>query len=131
MKLGAQPLRYLAVVVLGLAIDLGLAILLAGAGLPRAVASIIGLIVASVSNFVLHRLWTFRSGKERPVGSQLVGYLVGLGLTMLVRMGTLAIVGLSLPALGNTIALAIAVGVSFTFNFFFLNRLVFIKKVSP
>lgn len=131
MKVGSQPLRYLVVVVFGLVIDLGLAVLLAGAGLPRTAASIAGLIVASASNFFLHRIWTFRSGKERPVGSQLVGYLVGLGLTMLVRMGTLAIVGLALPALGTTFALAIAVGVSFTFNFFFLNRLVFIKKVSP
>lgn len=131
MKLGSQPVRYLAVVVLGLVIDLGLAVLLASAGLPRAVASITGLVVASASNFFLHRAWTFQSGKERPVGSQLVGYLVGLGLTMLVRMGTLAFVGFALPALGNTFALAMAVGVSFVFNFFFLNRLVFIKKVSP
>jgi putative flippase GtrA len=131
MRLNQQPLRYLVVTICGLIVDLGVAILLAAAGLPRPVASAGGLVVAAAVNFMLHRAWTFQSRDAQPLRLQLVGYLIGLGLTLLVRIVTLTGLSLAISTLEEVAAFTVAIGASFVFNFFFLKKLVFHERASP
>jgi putative flippase GtrA len=131
MRLNQQPLRFLVVTVCGLIVDLGIAVFLAAAGLPRPVASAGGLVVAAAFNFMLHRAWTFQTQQARPLSSQLIGYLVGLGLTLVVRVGTLTGLSLVIPTLNDLAALTLAIGTSFVFNFLFLKKLVFRERASP
>jgi putative flippase GtrA len=131
VKPAQQPLRFLVVTVCGLILDLGIAMCLVAAGLPRPLATGGGLVVAAAFNFVLHRAWTFQSSEARPLRAQLTGYLVGLVLTLLVRIGTLTGLSLAVSRLDDLAALAVAIGVSFVFNFLFLKKLVFRERASP
>lgn len=131
MKLNSTPVRYLIVTLLGLAIDIGLALLLVHAGFSRPAAAAAGVVCGAASNFMLHRIWTFPSDKARSVGAQLLTYVVALALTLAIRIAVLAIIGFAFPVVGDALALFIAVGVSFICNFLLLKRLVFIQRISP
>jgi putative flippase GtrA len=130
MTLNQPLLRYAAVTVAGLIVDLGVAILLVYASLSPPLASAAGLVVAAAFNFLLHRTWTFRDALAQPMLAQMAGYLTGLSLTTLVRMGTLAVLSVAIPVLAAPMALAAAIGVSFFINFVFLKTLVFRERTS-
>ena len=131
MQLTSQGLRYLAVVCLGLAADLGLALVLAASGAPRGLASAFGLLCGAALNFVLHRAWTFRESRSGPVSRQVLSYAVSLGITLGVRLAVLAILRAVPVQIGDAIALLLATGVSFVVNFVLLRRLVFNRRVAP
>lgn len=124
----AELLRFGAVTVLGLAIDVGLAWALASlAGLPLPLAAVCGFLVAAAVNYVLHEFWTFTSGARRASAKRGLAYLAGLGLTLATRLAV--VTALSRYVFADPAArlpvLAIAVGCSFVVNFLFSKYVVF------
>ncbi|SMO78441.1 GtrA family protein [Paracoccus laeviglucosivorans] len=124
-----QALRYLIVVVLGLGVDLGLAVMLVGAGAPRPLASAAGLICGAAFNFALHRAWTFKSTQPQAVLPQIVSYAVSIGMILLVRLIVLAVLDRLPMPISDPLAIFLATGFSFIVNFFVLQRLVFKGRV--
>lgn len=94
--------------------------------LPLSLAVGLGFTVAVISNFTWNRLWTFPESRERPLGSQLVQFvvvnIVGLGINEVVVLGLHPVFSLLLrdPAayLG---AKVIAIGIVLFWNYF-VNR---------
>lgn len=126
-----QALRYLVVVVMGLGMDLGVAILLVKAGAPTLLASAIGLVCGAVSNFVMHRIWTFRTAELPPPFPQILGYVASVAIIFPVRLAVLATLQYLPVFVDDTLALILATGVSFVVNFFVLKSLVFRKRAEP
>ena len=91
------------------------------AGLNPFVANTIGFVTAATTNYILNRIWTFRS-REKQVGVEYVKFIlvsvVGLGI----NNGTLWLMGKLLPSWGADwrfyILWVIAVGVTTLWNFF-------------
>lgn len=87
-----QPVRFLAVSVIGVALDVGLGWYLAtGFGLPLWLAGALGFMAAALLNYLLHEAWTFWGGQNRRSFGRFGRYLMSLGLTATVRLA--AIVG--------------------------------------
>ena len=126
-----QALRYLVVVVMGLGMDLGVAILLVKGGAPTLLASAIGLVCGAVSNFVMHRIWTFRTAELPPPFPQILGYIASVAIIFPVRLAVLATLQYLPIFVDDTLALILATGVSFVVNFFVLKSLVFRKRAEP
>lgn len=126
-----QALRYLVVVVMGLGMDLGVAILLVKGGAPTLLASAIGLVCGAVSNFVMHRIWTFRTAELPPPFPQILGYIASVAIIFPVRLAVLATLQYLPVFVDDTLALILATGVSFVVNFFVLKSLVFRKRAEP
>jgi putative flippase GtrA len=123
-----QSLRYLVVVVAGLCVDLGLAIVLVKLGVSTWLASAVGLIGGAASNFFMHRYWTFQGAETQAMFPQLLSYAISVALILPVRLAVLAILSyLPLP-IGPSLALVLATGVSFCVNFLVLKRLVFQRR---
>jgi putative flippase GtrA len=101
----------------------------------RTIAKAISFSAALCSNFIWHRVWTYRDSRSKPIALQLVQFgvvsLVGLGLNLLIfsKVGNWAVpyfqathepvVGL---ALGTNVAQVCAVGFAMLWNFI-INRL--------
>ena len=126
-----QALRYLVVVVMGLGTALGVAILFVKGGAPTLLASAAGLVCGAAGNFVMHRLWTFRTTEPLPPIPQILGYVASIAIIFPVRLAVLLSLQ-SFPILiDDTLALFLATGVSFVVNFFVLKSLVFRKRAKP
>lgn len=126
-----QALRYLVVVVMGLGMDLGVAILLVKGGAPTLLASAIGLVYGAISNFAMHRIWTFRTAELPPPFPQILGYVASVAIIFPVRLAVLATLQYLPVSVDDTLALILATGVSFVVNFFVLKSLVFRKRAEP
>lgn len=116
--------RFLVVGLGGTAIDVGLLILLRGAGAPLLIANSVSFSVGACSNFVWNRLWTFADARARPWGVQMAQFLsvslVGLAINdavVLVLQGRLGTV-FSRPQQGYLAAKAVATGIAVVWNFF-------------
>jgi putative flippase GtrA len=92
-------------------------------GLPLSVAVALGFSVAVLSNFTWNRLWTFPESRQRPMGSQLVQFVIinviGLGINEVVILGLHPLFGLVLhdPA-AYLAAKVIAIGIVLFWNYF-------------
>lgn len=128
MSMSSQALRYLVVVVLGLGLDLGLALMLVSGGASRSLASAAGLICGAIFNFILHRIWTFRTGELPPLMPQILNYAASLAMILPVRLAVLALLRHVPVPIGDALALFLATGVSFTVNFIVLKYLVFNRR---
>lgn len=130
MTLGAlfaRPVvRFGIVAMLGLAVDLGTAWLLAMAGLPLPAAAAAGFVVAAAVNYVVHERWTFRTGARLSTtrGSR---YVTVLAVTLGVRVTTVSILEYTVfPESGQrALPLLFAVAVSFFINYLLSRRFVF------
>lgn len=120
-------LKFAAVGAIGMVIDLSVLTAsreLLSLPLPTAVG--LGFAVAVLSNFIWNRLWTFPESRVRPLGAQLVQFVVinviGLGINEIVVLGLHPVFSLLLrdPAayLGAKI---IAIGIVLFWNYF-VNR---------
>lgn len=121
-----EMIRFLAVSVLGVLVDICIAWTLAQTlDLPLWICAAVGFAVAALGNYALHEIWTFRRedvGLSRRRGAHYLGAAVA---TLLVR---LAVVATLEHMLGTGWALAILIagaGLSFFVNFALSKFLVF------
>jgi putative flippase GtrA len=85
----SELLRFFAVTVLGVVIDLAIAFALhTGLGVPLWIAAAIGFTLAASLNYVIHQTWSFRSG---PLSLKRAGAYALVALaTLAVRVGIVA-----------------------------------------
>ena len=128
-KLFAHPIvRFGIVALLGLAIDLGTAWLLASGGLPLPGAAAAGFVVAAIVNYVIHERWTFQT--EARLSAARGGiYLAVLIVTLGIRVVVVAILEAAVfPApQQRALPLLLAVAVSFLVNYSLSKRFVFTR----
>jgi len=84
-----ELLRFFAVTVLGVVIDLAIAFALhTGLGVPLWIAAAIGFTLAASANYIIHQTWSFRSG---PLSLKRAGAYALVALaTLAVRVGIVA-----------------------------------------
>lgn len=113
-----ELLRFLAVTVLGVVLDLAIAFALhTGLGTPLWIAAAIGFTVAASANYVIHQTWSFQTGPRRLSARRAAKYSGVAIATLGVRI---AIVAALDHALGGDPALLILIcgaGGSFFVNF--------------
>lgn len=124
----SPALRYLVVVVLGLSLDLSVALMLAMGGAPTSLASAAGLVFGATGNFFMHRYWTFQTPERQPMVRQILSYAVSVAMILPIRLAVLQLLYYLPVAIGNSLALFLATGVSFLINFLVLKRLVFRRR---
>ena len=85
----SELLRFFAVTVLGVVIDLAIAFALhTGLGVPLWIAAAIGFTLAASANYIIHQTWSFRSG---PLSLKRAGAYALVALaTLAVRVGIVA-----------------------------------------
>jgi putative flippase GtrA len=109
-----ELLRFFAVTVLGVVIDLALAFALhTGLGVPLWLAAAIGFTLAASANYVIHQTWSFQSGPRNLSARR-------AGLYALVALATLAVRVAIVVLLDGAFPLAILIagaGGSFFVNF--------------
>ncbi len=119
-------MRFLSVSVLGVAVDIGTAWVLASLGAPLWLAAAIGFAAAAGLNYGLHRGWTFQQAGGMAERARVLRYLASLGLTfgarMLAVLGFGALMGAAAPPL---MVLLPSVAVSFVVSFVATKFLVF------
>jgi putative flippase GtrA len=125
-----QPLRFLAVSVLGLVLDIGLAWgLAAWFGLPLWLAGLCGFVAAAAMNYLLHEFWTFRDGQVRATSTRFGRHLLSLGATLAVRLGAIVALQSLFGAESRALVVLIpAVGLSFCASFLLARFWVFVPQ---
>lgn len=120
----SQLIRFLAVTVLGVILDLAIAFSLhAYAGLPLWLAAASGFAIAAGANYVIHQTWSFRSG---PLSMKRAGLYAGVALvTLAVRVGIVALLERALPGAWPLAILVAGAGGSFCVNFVLSKWVVF------
>ncbi len=128
------PLRFLAVVVMGLGVDLGLAWTLAVVFfVPLTIAAVCGFLIGALFNYVLHESWTFKMNAIEVASKRFIRYLVSLGITLGFRVGAVAVLGIVIGDLfghgrREAVVLFLATGVSFVVNFIGSKYFVFVDR---
>lgn len=126
-----ELLRFFAVTVLGVVIDLAIAFALHTAfGVPLWLAAAVGFALAASANYVIHQLWSFQHGPRRLSARRAAKYAVAALVTLGVRVG---IVALLARMLDEGFALAILIcgaGGSFLVNFALSKFLVFAPETT-
>ncbi|MCP3445127.1 GtrA family protein [Bradyrhizobium sp. CCGUVB14] len=135
MKILAFPswemLRFAAVIVTGLAVDLTTAFgVTAALGLPMAAGVAAGFFVGALFNYVCHELWTFRE-KGRALSAHRASlYLMSAVLVLCVRVLVASSLSPWAASLASRFAVLIAAaGVSFVVNYL-LSRFMVYRRVS-
>ncbi len=126
-RLAGESLRFLAVSIVGLVVDLSTALALSLLGLNLFLAATIGFCLAVFVNFHLHGRWTFGDAVERSPRRLMQFFLTSV-VTLAVRLLTLeALIAANLPTLfyRNAELLVLATGVSLMVNFCLSKFLVF------
>jgi putative flippase GtrA len=101
-------LRFFAVTLVGLALDLALALALHRlAGAPLCLAASAGFVVAAGANYVLHQLWSFGHAHSRLSARRAGAYFAASLLTLTVRVGIVALLA-RLTGGGAALAILIA-----------------------
>lgn len=120
-------LKFAAVGAFGMVVDLSVLTLSREwlrLSLPLSVG--LGFTVAVISNFTWNRLWTFPESRQRPIGNQLLQFVVvnviGLGINELVVLGLHPVFATALPdPPAYMAAKIIAIGIVLFWNYF-VNR---------
>ena len=124
--------RFLSVVLFGLALDLSVAW---GAtrflDLPIWLAAAIGFIIAAAANYVLHEVWTFRSGTHSVSSARALRYCFALGITLATRVGSVAALASILNESLNIVALVAGAGISFCVHYLVSKYFVFSHPSDP
>ena len=126
----SELLRFFAVTVLGVVIDLAIAFALhTGLGVPLWLAAAIGFTLAASANYVIHQTWSFRSGplSLRRAGAYALVALVTLG----VRVGIVALLDQLVAEAWPLTILVAGAGGSFCVNFALSKFLVFTPARPP
>jgi len=130
---GAEFLRFAAVTVVGLVVDISLALGLSVIfGLNLVLAAAAGFAAGAALNYLLHEFWTFRRSERELSTSRMLRYCGALGATLTTRIAV--VYGLSqtlLAGQGNLIILLLATVLSFFVNYFVSQLFVFQSAVQP
>jgi putative flippase GtrA len=120
----SELLRFFAVTVLGVVIDLAIAFALhTGLGVPLWIAAAIGFTLAASLNYVIHQTWSFRSG---PLSLKRAGAYALVALaTLAVRVGIVAQLDRVLAGDYPLAILICGAGGSFVVNFVLSKWIVF------
>lgn len=120
----SQFVRFFAVTVLGVILDLAIAFALhQWAGVPLWLAAATGFAIAAGANYVIHQVWSFRSG---PLSLKRAGLYAGVALvTLAVRVGIVAALERALPGAWPLAILVAGAGGSFCVNFVLSKWVVF------
>lgn len=119
-------MRFLAVTVLGVIIDLAIAFALHRfAEVPLWLAAAIGFTIAASANYVIHQTWSFRGG-TRSLSLRRAGlYALVALLTLAVRVGIVARLDALLDGAWPLVILVVGAGGSFLVNFILSKFVVF------
>ena len=113
-----EMLRFFTVTVLGVVVDIAIAYALHElAGVPLALAALIGFVCAASANYVLHQVWSFGGGMRSLSGARAAKYAVVAGLTLLLRVSVVAVLDAWLAGAFALLILICGAGVSFFVNF--------------
>ena len=120
----SELVRFFAVTVMGVILDLAIAFVLhQWAGVPLWLAAAIGFTLAASANYIIHQTWSFRSG---PLSVRRAGlYALVALVTLAVRVGIVALLDRALPATWPLAILIAGAGGSFCVNFGLSKWLVF------
>lgn len=120
----SELLRFFAVTVLGVVIDLAIAFAFhTGLGVPLWIAAAIGFTLAASANYVIHQTWSFRSG---PLSLRRAGLYALVALaTLAVRVGIVAQLDRVLAGDYPLAILICGAGGSFVVNFVLSKWVVF------
>lgn len=120
----SELVRFFAVTVLGVILDLAIAFALhTYAGVPLWLAAATGFALAAAANYVIHQTWSFRTG---PLSIRRAGLYAGVALVTLgVRVGIVALLERALPGVWPLAILVFGAGGSFGVNFALSKWLVF------
>jgi putative flippase GtrA len=126
----SELLRFFAVTVLGVVIDLAIAFALhTGLGVPLWIAAAIGFTLAASANYVIHQTWSFRSG---PLSLKRAGAYALVALaTLAVRVGIVAQLDRVLAGDFPLAILICGAGGSFVVNFALSKWVVFAAPPPP
>jgi putative flippase GtrA len=124
-----EALRFGIVVLGGLAVDLGLTLILVQAtGLSLWQAAACGFIAGAIVNYVLHEFWTFKEGEQRVSPTRIGLYIGVLATTFGARIGAVALLSTIISA--PLPILVVALGISFLINYILSRGIVF-RPQSP
>lgn len=114
----SELLRFFAVTVLGVILDLAIAFgLHTGLGVPLWLAAAIGFTLAASVNYVIHQTWSFRSG-PRNLSARRAGLYAAVALaTLAVRVAIVALLDRVLAGAYPLPILIAGAGGSFFVNF--------------
>ncbi len=121
-------LRFFAVSVAGVVIDIGLVLALNWfIGVPLRPAATAGFVVAASFNYELHEKWSFGDRTSPLSGQRLLAFVSVSVIVLGVRLAVLTGLGAFLPATPawNAFALVTAVGLSYLANFGISRWLIF------
>lgn len=120
-----ELLRFFAVTVLGVVVDLAIAFALhTWLGVPLWLAAAIGFTLAACANYIIHQTWSFRSG---PLSLRRAGlYALVALVTLAVRVGVVAQLDRVLEGAWPLAILIAGAGGSFVVNFALSKFVVFI-----
>jgi len=114
----SEMLRFFIVTVLGVVLDIAIAYGLHElAGLPLALAAVIGFMCAASANYILHQLWSFQSSSGRLSASRAAKYGLVAGLTLVARVSVVAMLAAYFAGQYVLSILICGAGVSFFVNF--------------
>ncbi len=121
-----ELMRFLVVTVLGVALDLAIAMALhSGLGVPLWIAATIGFAVAATANYVIHQTWSFRSGPRSLSARRAALYALVALATLAVRVGIVTLLDRALAGAYPLAILLGGAGGSFVVNFALSKYLVF------
>lgn len=118
-------LRFSAVIALGLAIDMAVALGLARLGASLMAAAACGFAAGAAANFLLHRRWTFRGAASRPILAQAAAFAASLAAVLATRLAAVAVIARAAPGLPDAAVLLGAAGLSFLMSYALGRGLVF------
>ncbi|MGB3754138.1 MAG: GtrA family protein [Parerythrobacter sp.] len=127
-----ELLRFLAVTLLGVMLDLAIAMTLhTGLGVSLWIAAAIGFTLAASANYVIHQTWSFRTG-PRSLSARRAMQYSGVALaTLAVRIAIVAALDHALGGDPPLLILICGAGGSFFVNFTMSKHLVFADSPAP
>lgn len=127
-----ELLRFLVVTVLGVVIDLAIAVALhTWAGVPLWLAAATGFTLAASANYVIHQTWSF-SGGRGSLSARRAALYGGVALvTLAVRVGIVAGLERAVPGAWPLVILVAGAGGSFFLNFCLSKYVVFAAAPPP
>ncbi|UAB79813.1 GtrA family protein [Erythrobacter sp. SCSIO 43205] len=113
-----EMVRFFVVTVLGVFLDLAIAYGLHELGsVPLTLAAVIGFVCAASANYVAHQVWSFSGGAGSLSANRAVKYGAVAALTLVVRVGVVALLDAWLAGAFALLILICGAGVSFFVNF--------------
>lgn len=128
--INSQFVRFFAVSIFGLCIDIGIAWSLATVfSVPTWIAAIVGFLVAAIGNYIINASWTFSSRTQKRSLSLAQGgaYLLTVASALAVRLVAVLCLSYVIPhsSTGTAFTLFLAAGISFLYTFLLSKNVVF------